>query len=654
MPHVLSYNARLHALGEWWQKVTLIGKINSHEVAATLIDDMDSTRSKLEQLQERLIQDIVHENQYKLERELSGYAQVAIDILIRNLFERTADVGFLATDEDLIHFLQHDDKSTIGEARDHVIERLHEYTLKYSVYDEIIILDLEGKVKVHLDQNNPIEQSFDPLIEETFHSHAGYVETFRHSDLQPNLHHSLIYSAPIKESSDPTARSLGILCLCFRFDDEMTGIFANLQKGNETIAILDRENQVIASSQIDQLMIGQKLKTQSEQVETITYNNQLNFTKSSKTTGYQGFYGLSWQGYVMLPCISALAPSKLTEDYNKNLFDSNYFSEELREINHTANIIIDDLILIVINGQIISAKRDAAEFMPVLTEIRHIGIQTKEVFDASIHELYATVLSSLFNDIQFQAALAVDIMDRNLYERANDVRWWALTTKFRELMEKDQLTEQDVEELTSILSYINNLYTVYTNLFIYDLNGKIVSVSNPKEAKLLGELLDLSSYFKEALNLSNSQSYVVSPFTNTFLYDDRHTYIYLKSIMGIKSNRSVGGIGIIFDSEPEFFSMLDDTLPRDENGTVVTGVFGLFCDKKKKVISSTNPMFLVGGIFNIEEKFFALDEGRRISSITTFEGRRYAIGAAMSKGYREYKTTGDYKNDIVALICVPI
>ncbi len=33
-------------------------------------------------------------------------SQVAIDILIRNLFERRADIGFLATDDDIRLFLE--------------------------------------------------------------------------------------------------------------------------------------------------------------------------------------------------------------------------------------------------------------------------------------------------------------------------------------------------------------------------------------------------------------------------------------------------------------------------------------------------------------------------------------------------------------------
>jgi len=40
----------------------------------------------------------------------------------------------------------------------------------------------------------------------------------------------------------------------------------------------------------------------------------------------------------------------------------------------------------------------------------------------------------------------------------------------------------------------------------------------------------------------------------------------------------LGGIGIVFDSAPQFDAMLNDALPRDEKGEVPPGCFGVFAD----------------------------------------------------------------------------
>ena len=55
-----------------------------------------------------------------------------------------------------------------------------------------------------------------------------------------------------------------------------------------------------------------------------------------------------------------------------------------------------------------------------------------------------------------QAALAMDIMDRNLYERANDCRWWALTPDFRRILSQPSISRGELSKLESILEYINS------------------------------------------------------------------------------------------------------------------------------------------------------------------------------------------------------
>jgi hypothetical protein len=648
MPEVESYKDTLQ------QKITLIGKINSLNIAATLLDDMEHTKRKFEKLQERLIDNLLQESLRKIELEIAARAQVAIDILIRNLFERTADVGFLATDDDVRAFLT--GQGEVAGARERIGERLREYTLKYSVYDEIVILDRDGRVCANLNPDNPISQSHDPLIAETLASREEYVETFRASDLQPYRRQALIYSSRIHASDAPGAEVIGVLCLCFRFDNEMEGIFANLVQGGELIAILDHHGSVIASSQPRQLPIGSPTARAEQGVAIVRHNDRPYLVSTRQTKGYQGFTGLGWMGHVMIPLQRAFGQesSNQAADSDRQTESSSLFSEELRSISRNAAMVTDDLILVVLNGQIISAKKDASEFMPVLDEIRSIGNRTKAVFDNSIANLHHTVISSLLSDVRFQAFLAVDIMDRNLYERANDVRWWALTTRFRELLAGD-LSSGESGTIASILSYINNLYTVYTNLFVYDRNGRIVAVSNPDERQQLGRSVAGEETVQAALRLQQSQRYTVSPFEPSPLYGGRHTYIYHSSILDLTTRQQViGGIGIVFDSEPQFEAMLIDSLPRNRNGELIEGAFALFASPDGRVIASSSSKHAAGDMLELDQRLTEVENGQRASAIITLDGQRYAAGSAMSQGYREYKTTGDYSNDILGMVFVPV
>ena len=653
MPVVLGYDNALNNLRTWWQKVTLIGKINSLSVAHTLIDDMLDTQQRFQELQDSLIANLVSENLRKLDQEFTARAQVAIDILVRNLFERTADVGFLATDNDIRAFLSQPSPDAL--AVEHIVERLCEYTAKYSVYDEIIILDPHGRVCVHLDADNPITYSRDPLLHETLNTDAPYVETFRASDLQPGRRVAHIFSAPIRVSDNPNSEVLGILCLCFRFDDEMRGIFANLARPGEIIAIIDQGGRVIASSDESQLALGAAIQAGSgNSIKTAKHHNDTYLSRTTPTRGYQGYYGLAWQGHVMRTLKTVFTSTEANPQTGYDLSDSRLFSNELRTIRRNAALITDDLTLIVMNGQIVAAKRDAAEFMPVLDEIRNIGLRTREVFDHSLSQLYHTVVAALLSEVQFQAFLAVDIMDRNLYERANDVRWWALTSLFRESLARKTRHTDGSAAMNEVLAYINGLYTVYTNLILFDDSGTIVAVSDENERHLVGQAMPDAALVRATLNVTDSQRYLVSPFAGTPLYANRHTYIYLTSLRAPESSQVVGGIGIVFDSAPQFKAMLEDSLPRDAEGKTPAGVFGVFVERSGHIIASTRDDIKPGSQLALKSSFHDLKSGERGSAIMEYDGHTYAVGAAMSQGYREYKTTGDYENDVLALIFVPL
>lgn len=653
MPLVLGYNNTLDQLGAWWHKVALIGKINSHAVAETLIDAMYDTQQRFQELQGRLIDNLVRENVRKVEMEFNARSQAAIDILIRNLYERAADVGFLATDDDIRAFLLRPESSITTADIDVIVRRLRAYTAKYSVYEEIIILDAQGKVRAHLDERNPIRHTDPLLIAQTLQSKQPYVETFRYSDLQPHRRTAHIFSAPITDGDGPTASVLGVLCLCFRFEDEMRGIFANLARTGEVIAILDNNGIVIASSDEQAAPLGRQMCCHGSRIGVMQDNSEGYLVRTNATRGYQGYYGLAWQGHVMRPLSSAF--SSVTTRAEQGLLQwSRLFSDELRTISRNASLVTDDLTLLVLNGQIVSAKRDAAEFMPVLEEIRNIGQRTRGVFDRSIADLYGTVASSLLSEVQFQAFLAVDVMDRNLYERANDVRWWALTSIFRSIMSQPQRNRASDALLSEVLAYINGLYTVYSNLLLYDANGVIVALSNPQEAALLGKMMPCMDTVGRVLRIDDEQHYVVSPFAPTPLYGGRHTYIYTTAVRALDDVRVVGGVAVIFDAASQFITMLTDTLPRNTDGSILAGSFGVFVDRSGSIIASTDAELLPGEKLAVDARFFALRNGECGAAVLEYSGQPYAVGAAMSQGYREYKTSGDYQNDVLALIFVPL
>ncbi|PKM12015.1 MAG: hypothetical protein CVV13_06915 [Gammaproteobacteria bacterium HGW-Gammaproteobacteria-3] len=658
MPMVESNEVRLASLNDWWGKISLIGKINSHNIASTLLDDMSLTKNKFGELQKKLTHNLLVENLRKLVLDNASKAQVGIDLLIRNLFERTADVGFLATDDDIRAFLAEQEPTT--DSVKFIEQRLDEYVKKYSVYDEILVFDTHGRVKAHLNQNNPVTRSKDPLLAQTLATVDDYVETFRYSDLQPDRRHSLIYSCKITQNNNKGSKILGVICLCFRFDDEMAGIFQNLLDTDDigVLMVLGADGKVIASSDEQAFPLNVSFN-RADPLSIVSHQRRDYIVNTRTTHGYQGFYGLGWRGQMITPLDMAFkqqSASVSNTDYADIMDQASTFPKELKDIRKASSDINADLALLVLNGQIAAARKNAAEFMPVLEAIKRIGSDIANIFTASVNSLQeVTVMSSHLNNAGFLAALAVDIMDRNLYERANDCRWWALTSAFRRLTAQPVVSASDKHQITEILQYINALYTVYTNLYIYDKKGEILAVSNPKERGIIGLPVDEQTGAFAVLRNSDSQRYSVSAFVRTSLYEGRHTYIYNAAITHLQHKDEVlGGIGIVFDSEPQFASMLTEVLPNDQQGQLLAGCFAVFTDRKKMIIALANqPELSVGDSLPIADAFFTLKNGQRGSEVIQFNGVNYVLGMAVSQGYREYKTCDNYSNDVIAFVFIP-
>ncbi len=511
MDGVESSRENLRYLQGIWDNLTLLGQLSGTGT------DMSGTRQAFQRLSQDLLDSLGRETLRKTVQEMRSKAQVAVDIMIRNLFERTADIGFLATDEDVRAYLTGlaGKADPDDEARSRIEARFHEYARKYSVYSDVILLTPDGRVQAQLDAARRVEASADPLIAQTLRSQGTYVETFRASDLRPGAPVALIYSCRVTGANDQV---LGVLCLCFRFHNETEGIFANLRGRDDwsVITLLDDAGTVIASSDAWHVPVGARLERvvgADWRVARFAGREYLATTRPAR--GYQGYMGPGWHGHVMMPLEHAFAAEgrgelgRVDADVLRGVMANPVlFDETLRNIPTRAETIQRELNRSVWNGNVRHAS-DAASINPafakvLLWEISNTGMKTRDVFERSIRDLHETVVSAILENSRFLASLAMDIMDRNLYERANDCRWWALTSLFRERLAKASVTPDDSAEISRVLEYINGLYTVYDNLMVYDRSGRVVAVSNPAYQSLCGQTLS-EDWVRRSLGLRDAQ-----------------------------------------------------------------------------------------------------------------------------------------------------
>lgn len=598
------------------KKIILTGKICALEKAANLFSFTEKTIETFSELKEELIPLLIRENLKKYTEELRSKAQISIDILIRNLFERTADVGFLATDTAIIDFLN--DRFSADSLR----KRLIEYTMKYSVYNEIIITDPQGNIRLNINGTNHVVSSSDPMIRSALET-DGYIEKYGATDLFHTQEKTLMFAQKISDNNRP----IGVLILCFRFNDEMERIYRSLLNPGEALFLSDGKS-LIASSSNESAQSSKELRSVYPSDEAVYKKGSL--FMSAKTKGYEGYYGAPWSSvaYKNVKKSTQTPPTDMINE--KCTLDAN-----IQSIIAKADDVIEDLSDVIINGELIASKERVYVLTPVLDNLRSVSSSILNTIKETVTNLENTIMDGLIYDAKASAKLAIEIMDRNLYERANDCRWWAITPLFEHELARDI---PDTKTITEVLQYINGLYTVYTNLFIYDRNGTVVASSN--DPSIIGKKVS-GDYVNKTLTNQNTQNYFVSPFENTPFYNHQATYIYSATIRN--NGKLLGGIGIVFDAFPQFQAMLKDSFPASKIG------FSCLIDRKGLVISSTHPTINPMDTIEVDEEVLRFSSEQATHRFLVFQGKKYLAGIALSQGYREYKLHDNYKNDVISL-----
>lgn len=643
MPQVDTYRESLSQLQAVWDSLALLGQLSG------VGNEMGDTRESFFSLSQSLINQLAHEYYQRVEDGLIMKASVSVDMMLRNLFERTADIGFLATDDALREFMRLAPKwqnrygALTRVLRDtqsqKMQQRLQAYVTKYSVYNNVILLSPTGEVLLQLVETG-VQQSYDPLITASLLTQEAYIEVFRRSDLLPNVAQPHIYAYRITDEKD---EPLGVICLCFDFQDECQRIFAELDDADWAVmTLIDANGIVIASHDPIQIPVGIKLSVSSNSnayIQRFAGRQYLSVTR--KGLGYQGYMGLGWQGHVMIPLEYAFEQTRNLMFDMPSIEGLDIFSDLLMTIPLQADHIQERLNRSVWNGSIRQARNasDSGFGRALLGEVSQTGLRTKAVFSSAIENLYRTVIGATLESNRVVASLAINIMDRNLYERANDCRWWALTDVFRHTLAHNDVTPDNQKQISKILSYINQLYTVYTGIVVYDKQGVVQAVSQDALACFVGKKLQ-ASWVEQSLLLNDSQKYVVSSFEKSVLYNNQETYIYAAAIMHPDdATQPVGGIGIIFDSFPQFSAMLTNALPDDHGHES----FAVLYDEQQRIISTTHPTLAIGN-FLPADMIVAQNEG---SAVLSCGYGRYAVGVTRSSGYREYKGQSDAYQQVV-------
>jgi len=241
---------------------------------------------------------------------------------------------------------------------------------------------------------------------------------------------------------------------------------------------------------------------------------------------------------------------------------ANTIKGKLETAIHTINDVYERTHVISINSRIEAArvgekgkgfKIVAHEFSKLNQEISNVANSLEEEIREEILNL-ETISEAMAKDVRgtrlSQIGISVmDVIDRNLYERSCDVRWWATDSSVVELL--TEKSDEKIENASKRLGIILDSYTVYLDIVAADVNGTILANGRPGRYRSRTMNASGSQWFKKAMLLKSGQEYALESTHSDTLVNGERVLTYSCQIVNPDkpSDPVIGVLGILFNWE---------------------------------------------------------------------------------------------------------
>lgn len=226
----------------------------------------------------------------------------------------------------------------------------------------------------------------------------------------------------------------------------------------------------------------------------------------------------------------------------------------------------------------------------------------------------------------------IEIIDRNLYERSCDVRWWATDSAVVDCAADP--TEAARRHASHRLGVILESYTVYLDLWIADRSGRVIATGRPNlYPDALGANVADEPWFRQALATRDGGEFTVGDVGRNRRLDDRVVATYATAIRGDgeANGEPIGVLGIFFDWEPQARAVVEGV--RLEDGEREHARC-LLVDARHRVIASSDGRGILSEVVPLRT------EGRTIGHYLEADGRHVAF--SLTPGYETYRGLGWY------------
>ena len=225
----------------------------------------------------------------------------------------------------------------------------------------------------------------------------------------------------------------------------------------------------------------------------------------------------------------------------------------------------------------------------------------------------------------------IDVIDRNLYERSCDVRWWA--TDFSVVQCLASGDAASAEHAGERLSVILDSYTVYRDLWVVDGRGVVVANGRPTLYPVRGQNVAGAEWFRAAMRTKSGTEYVARDVETLAPLSQSQVATYSTAVRegGHANGRVLGALVIFFDWAPQAGAVVKGVRLSEEEWARTRC---MIVDSSFRVIAASD------GKGILSERFPLQADGRQTGFYRAADGA--LVSFAATPGYETYRGLGWY------------